>query len=107
MNKIDIIKALLSESDAPPVKSTGTFLEIGKIYSIRTVTMIFVGRLKDVNSQEFLFEDVAWIPETERWASFVKDCAHKEAEPYIKPVVIGRGSLIDATEVPKLVVDQK
>lgn len=84
-----------------------TFLEKGKVYAVRTVTMIYTGRLKDWNEQEFLFDEVAWIPETERWASFVSSGAHREAEPYPGIVVIGRGALLDACEIPHTIRIQK
>ncbi len=35
--------------------------EIGKIYLIRTVTMIDTGRLVAVTPQELVLEDAAWI----------------------------------------------
>lgn len=84
-----------------------TFLEVGKIYAVRTVTMIYTGRLIAVNEQEFLFDEVAWIPETERWMDFVTSGAHREAEPYPNQVVIGRGGLLDATEIPMVIRKQK
>jgi len=108
MDKLTLIKALL-EIDSKQVEPTknNTFLEVGKIYGIRTVTMIYVGRLIAYNESEFLFDDVAWIPETERWADFAKTGAHKEAEPYSGKVVIGRGALLDAFELPTTIRDQK
>jgi hypothetical protein len=84
-----------------------TFLEVGKIYAFRTVTMIYTGRLKAVSDQEYLVSECAWIPETERWMEFVTSCAHKEAEPYPKDVTINRGALLDCTEIPKLITKQK
>jgi hypothetical protein len=85
----------------------GSFLRIGKVYAVRTITMIYTGRLIDINDQEFLFDEVAWIPETERWADFAKTGAHKEAEPYESKVVIGRGGLLDAFEIPSVIRKQK
>ena len=109
MDKLALIEAILgsdckSKSDG---KRTTTFLEKQKIYAVRTVTMIYVGRLIDFNEQEFLFDEVAWIPDTERWADFVATGAHKEAEPYPRQVVIGRGGLLDATELPSVIRKQK
>lgn len=88
-------------------KNSGSFLEIGKVYAVRTVTMIYTGRLLNLNEQEFLFDEVAWIPETERWKDFAETGAHKEAEPYTRPVVINRGAVLDVTEIPKTITKQK
>jgi hypothetical protein len=109
MDKLKLIEAILN-SDCK-TSSTGvnaeTFLEIGKVYAVRTITMIYTGRLKAVNAQEYLFDEVAWIPETERFKDFAETGAHKEAEPYPGKVVIGRGGLLDAFEIPSVIRKQK
>lgn len=51
----------------------GTFLIVGKVYLIRTVSMIYTGILKSQNKNELLLEKAAWIPETERWYNSCKD----------------------------------
>lgn len=110
MDTQKLIEAILNgdcKQAAGSTSSADTFLEIGKVYAVRTVTMIYTGRLKAVNAQEYLFDEVAWIPETERWESFADTGAHKEAEPYKRPVVIGRGALLDATEIPSVIRKQK
>lgn len=84
-----------------------TFLDIGKIYAFRTVTMIYTGRLENVSDQEFYVTDAAWIPETERYMDFADTGAHKEAEPYKRPIIINRGALLDATEIPSVIRKQK
>lgn len=84
-----------------------SFLDIGKIYAFRTVTMIYTGRLVDVSDQEFLVDEACWIPETERYMEFADTGAHKEAEPYKRPIIINRGSLLDATEIPSVIRKQK
>lgn len=84
-----------------------SFLTIGSIYCFRSVTMIYVGRLLAVSEQEFLIDEAAWIPETERWADFLEKGICKESEPYLKPVVLNRGSMLDVTEFPKLIKEQK
>jgi len=115
MNKYELIKMILNMSGGESMSETfsysesevDTFLIRGKIYAVRTVTMIYTGKLKAINEQEFLFESCAWIPETERWADFAKDGSHKEAEPYTNDVVISRGAILDVTEISKLVTAQK
>lgn len=84
-----------------------SFLAVGTIYSFRTVTMIYVGRLLAISEQEFLIEDAAWVAETERWADFVKHGKAKEVEPYCAPVVLNRGAMLDVTPFPVLLKEQK
>ena len=96
----------LKESAAKGDKSH-SFLTLGEIYCFRTVTMIYTGRLLSISDQEFLIEDAAWIPETERWSDFLEKGIHKEAEPYHKPVVLNRGAMLDVTSFPVLIKKQK
>lgn len=84
-----------------------TFLSVGLPYAFRTVTMIYTGRLVAVSEQEFLVEEAAWIPETERWMDFAATGAVKECEPYTKPIIINRGAILDVTEIPNVLTKQK
>jgi hypothetical protein len=95
-----LVKLLLGENHQEE-KSSVEFWEIGKDYMIRTVTMIYLGVLKNFNDKELLFEDVAWIPETSRWNEFVNGAKPNEMEPYPNDVIIGRSALLDATVMTK------
>lgn len=86
------------------------FLETGKNYLIRTVTMIYTGKLVEVFDKELVITNACWIPETERWADTVAKGIFSEVEPYPKDsnVVIGRGAILDMVEVSwKLPDEQK
>lgn len=108
MSKLEtLLKLAQLVGDEKEVQTSESFLELDKVYAFRTVTMIYTGRLKKVNAQELLVDEAAWIPETERWASFVETGAHKEAEPYVKPIVLNRGALLDVTEIPSVIRKQK
>ena len=73
---------------------------IGKIYLIRTVTMIDTGRLVAVTPQELVLEDAAWIADTGRFADAVTKAQFSEVEPFPDGrVIIGRGGIIDAVEI--------
>jgi len=99
---------LQSDISATKGDRAHTFLELGKPYLFRTVTMIYTGRLKAVSEQEYLITEAAWIPETERWMDAVTESSFKEVEPYgEKPVIINRGAMLDAVEIPELVRKQK
>jgi len=74
--------------------------EIGKVYLIRTVTMIDTGRLVLVSDQELVLEDAAWIADTGRFSDALKACNFNEVEPFPDGrVIIGRGSVIDAVVI--------
>ena len=74
---------------------------IGSNYLIRTVTMIYTGKLEAVYEQELVISSASWIAETKRWAESVKEGQFEEVEPYPDncKVTIGRGSILDATPV--------
>jgi len=84
-----------------------TFLQIGKVYLIRTVTMIYTGVLKAQSKTELLLKDAAWIAETERWSQTCKDEVFKEVEPYFRDVIIYKGAILDITEITKPQLTQK
>lgn len=82
--------------------------KIGQNYLIRTVTMIYTGKLIAVYKDELVLEDVAWIADTGRWHQACVDGILKEVEPYKEgdQVIIGRGSILDVSpwhkELPKV-----
>ena len=82
--------------------------QIGKCYVIRTVTMMNYGKLVAVHGQELVLEDAAWIADSGRFHDFLKDpnkC--NEMEPFTAPIIVGRGSIIDAQEINPMKVSQK
>jgi len=89
------------------VLQDSTFLVVGKVYLIRTVTMIYTGILKAQNKNELLLEKAAWIAETERWADSCKNETFKEVEPYFRDVVLFKGACLDITEITKPQLVQK
>ena len=82
---------------------------IGKHYQIRTVTMIYTGRVIDVGSQELVIDDACWIADTGRYAdSLVNAATYNEVEPYPDgPVIIGRGAILDAVQIKPFTRRQK
>jgi hypothetical protein len=74
--------------------------EVGKIYLIRTVTMIDTGKLVAVTPSELVLEDAAWIADTGRFAQAVEKAEFGEVEPFPSGrVIIGRGAVIDAVQI--------
>lgn len=71
--------------------------KVGKNYLIRTVTMILVGRLEAVHDTELVLSSASWIADTGRFHDALKTGSVAEVEPFTEDVIVGRGSLIDAT----------
>ena len=85
----------------PKTKANSSPWNIGKNYFIRTVTMIDTGRLVQVTPQELVLEDAAWIADTGRFHAALKTCDFNEVEPFPDGrVIINRGAVIDAIEIP-------
>lgn len=87
----------------------GSAWEIGKNYLIRTVTMFDTGRLVAVTEHELVLEDAAWIADTDgRFSEVVEKATFSEIEPFPEGrVIIGRGAVIDAVQIPSLPRRQK
>ena len=74
---------------------------VGKNVIVRTVTMIYTGRLEKVTATDLVLVDCSWIPETERFMQFVANGEVRECEPYPSDlcVFINRGALLDLCEL--------
>lgn len=74
---------------------------IGANYQIRTVTMIYTGKLVAVHPEELVINNAAWIADTGRFADACARGTYSEVEPYPegRQVVIGRGSIVDAFQI--------
>jgi len=68
---------------------------LGQAYHIRTVTNYWIGRLVSVSNQELVLEDATWIASTGHFSDFFSD-GPDECEPVDGPVIVGRGSIVDA-----------
>lgn len=78
------------------------FWQPGKVYLIRTVTMIDTGVLVSVTDQEIILKDAAWIADTGRFAQALESCDFGEVEPFPEGLVaIGRGAVIEAVQIKK------
>jgi hypothetical protein len=94
-------KQLVALLGNAPQATTAAPYEVGKNYFIRTVTHHYTGRLVAVYPQELVLEEAAWIASDGRFAEALKTGVVDEVEPFpAGPVVIGRGSIIDAMVWP-------
>lgn len=78
------------------VESTKPYT-IGENYIIRTVTMIQLGRLEWVGDKELVLSSASWVADTGRFHDALKTGKLNEVEPFTNDVIVGRGSIIDAS----------
>jgi len=82
-----------------PVQSGSVGIwQIGENYFIRTVTYHFIGKLVHVTDSELVFDKASWIAVSGRWNESLRTGKLDEVEPYTDTLIVGRGSLIDATK---------
>jgi hypothetical protein len=82
--------------------------QIGKVYLIRTVTMIDTGVLVGIGEKELVLEEAAWIADTGRFSDAIARAEFNEVEPFPKGrVIINRACIIDAVEISKIPRSQK
>jgi hypothetical protein len=83
-------------------KTAAHFFTIGKPWLLRTVTHHQAGIIKAVNDKEILLKGgtVVWVADSGRFSEMIKTGVASETEVYgDNDVVVGRGSIIDATEL--------
>ncbi len=77
---------------------TAHSLKIGTCYLIRTVTMMYTGRLIAVTDSDLVLEDAAWIADSGRYADALEKGTLNEVEPYPNEVIVSRAAIVDAAE---------
>lgn len=103
------LEILEKQKDKVTTKTKG-FYQIGEPYMIRTVTMIYTGRLIKASSNELVITEACWIPDTGRWMSACESGTFDEVEPYpkIAEVIINREAVLDLFKIGfKLPKEQK
>lgn len=72
-------------------------LELGAKVLVRTVTYFYSGRVILLTPQEIVLDDAAWIADTGRFSTALKNGTFNEVEPFHAPVSINRAAVVDAT----------
>jgi hypothetical protein len=90
-------------------KTSVKWVEVGKNYLIRTVTMIYTGQVVEEHLDHFVLEKAAWIADAGRWADVIKSCDFDEVEPYPadRKVIVTKGGVLDTVEISTLPLEQK
>ena len=99
----EIQKICAKDVDVTQQPTVGNAYPVGKNVIVRTVTMIYTGKLVEVTNSDFILKECSWIPETGRYMDFVANGTVNECEPYPDDleVFINRGALLDMCELRK------
>ena len=79
-------------------KKTLSPLRIGNNVLIRTVTHYLTGHIEEVGEHEIVLTTAAWIADTGRFSTAIAHGEFNEIEPFIGPVAVGRGAIVDVTD---------
>lgn len=102
------LKDILTLVGALGANSNHTAYKVGEHYLIRTVTLYYTGKVKQITPQELVLETAAWIPDTGRFYDCLKEGKFNEVEPFIDDVIIPRAAIVDVTKFRhKLPTEQK
>ena len=88
-----LIKLLCELSNSKSPKTTG--LEVGRSYLIRTVTMMYTGRVTGINDFNVSLESAAWIADSGRYSNALTSGELNEVEPYPNGVGVSLQSIVD------------
>jgi len=69
----------------------------GDAVLIRTVTMIFTGRVAAVGPCWIVLDESAWIADSGRWSAAIATGSLSEVEPSGDGVLVARASIVDVT----------
>lgn len=70
--------------------------EVGKAYLIRTVTMTWTGRVREIVGDFLVLDQAAWIADTGRYHSATTADALNEVEPAGDGIFVGLGAVVDS-----------
>lgn len=73
-------------------------LKLGTSYLIRTVTMMYTGKLIAITDSDLVLADAAWIADSGRYADALEKGTLNEVEPYPNEVIVSRAAIVDAAE---------
>ena len=97
---LELICTLVSEKEDSPSPTDGKThsFKIGKAYLIRTVTMMYTGRVVTVTDFDIQLEDAAWIADSGRFYNALNTGGLDEVEPYPRGCFVTKQGIIDYSE---------
>jgi hypothetical protein len=72
-------------------------IRVGNAVLIRAVTLYYTGRIVEITKDEIVLSDAAWIADTGRFENALRTGIVNECEPFVDPVAVGRGAIVDVT----------
>lgn len=90
------LKELMDFGKNQNLSQTHSF-EVGKNYFIRTVTYHHIGKLVNVTDTDLVLESASWVADSGRFYTALSTGDLDEIEPFVNPVIVNRGAIIDAT----------
>lgn len=72
-------------------------LRVGANVIIRTVTHYYTGKIAVLSKDEIVLIDAAWIADSGRWNTALANGMLTEVEPFVDPVAVSRGAVVDVT----------
>jgi len=96
MNIDELTLGQIKQLQATPLGFSSGPWVVGDAYLIRTVTMTLTGRLREIHAHELVLDDAAWIADTGRFATALKNGTLSEVEPFPGAAIVGRGAIVDA-----------
>jgi hypothetical protein len=104
--QITALATLLGGEQTKPA-TEGSVWEVGKTYYLQTVTWAYTGTLVAVTDNELLLKQAALIGDTGPFHKALKSEEFEEVEPLVNDLVIGRYSIVSATQINHPQLHQK
>jgi len=73
---------------------------IGEKVFIRTVTHYYVGLVEAVTATTVMLSNASWVADTGRFNGMLTTGEINELEPFVFPVHVARGAIVDHTSWP-------
>ncbi len=77
--------------------NNGCSFALNQCYLIRTVTLYYTGRVVAITDTDLVLAEAAWIADTGRFHDCLTTGQFNEVEPFVHPVIVPRGAIVDAT----------
>lgn len=75
-------------------------LLIGRNIFVRTTMHVNTGLLTNVTDKTITLENAVWIANTGKWSGFCNEAKATEIEPFSKPIIMGRETVMEYGEFP-------
>jgi hypothetical protein len=95
LNEIEYVRK--DAVQALQVNPGESLYQVGRSVVIRTVTYHYIGRITFVSDTELVLDEASWLAISKRYNTTLKTGEVDELEPFIDPVSLNRGAIVDGT----------